>query len=271
LAGNFARGADGEVIGGPAAVGTLAVVVAGGAAAEFAAPVSRVASVTVNAGGTARVAAGLQAGDRTLVTGAVSVVGDGRVDVGVDRLVVDYSGNSPLAAVMGLIKSGFNAGGPRWQGGGIVSGAAATDVTMGIGYAEASDVLHLSGNQTGAFGGATVDASSVLVRFTRLGDANLDGRVGVADFQRLELGYGMAGQGWGRGDFNYDGIVDDADFRLLYANFDQEMPPAALESVEAWGATVPEPGIWGLGAMVGGMLASGRRRSPLRSNSDGVI
>ena len=122
---------------------------------------------------------------------------------------------------------------------------------MGVGYAEASDVLEISGNQSSTFGGQSVDATSVLIRLTRLGDADLDGEVGFGDFQRFERGFGKAGQTWSGGDFNYDGKVDTADFKLLYDNFGKtaDLPVGSRD--------VPEPGMLGVFGLAGMML---RRR-----------
>jgi len=232
-AGNFTRGADGSISTAPTPAGTLTVIAGGsaGAAVEFAAPASRVDALQVNAGGTARVTAGV------LIARSLTTTGGGQVDVGTNRLVVDYDGAaSPLADMAAMIKSGFNAGGAPWQGGGIVSSTAAANAAMGVGYAEAADVLRITSAQTATFGGQTVDATSVLVRLTRLGDADLDGEVGFADFQRLERGFGQSGQTWSSGDFNYDGQVDITDFKLLYANYGQTADIAAAETVG-----VPEP------------------------------
>jgi autotransporter-associated beta strand protein len=260
-AGNFSRGATGDVVAPPAATGTLAVVASG--EVEFAAPVSRVASVQVKAGGVARVANTPTPGQRTVVTKALSIAGDGQVDVGNGRIVVDYDGAaSSFSDVAALVKKGLNVGGPRWQGaGGIVSGLAGDDATLGVGYGEAAAVLRITGNQTKAFGGATVDATSVLIRFTRLGDANLDGVVSFEDLQRLELGFGGAG-GWTDGDFNYDGVVNRADLAIVEDNMGLKAPLFVEANQSA--TDVPEPmgvGWVGLGAWVMGRRAGRRTRS----------
>jgi hypothetical protein len=226
---------------------------------EFAAPVNRVASLAVEAGGTARVVASAVAGGKTLVTHVLTITDSGRLDLANNRLVVDYDGvNSPLANVANLIKLGFGVAGARWQGPGIVSGAAGADAAMGIGYAEASDVLRLSGNQSADFGGEMVDATSVLVRFTRLGDANLDGRVDFSDFQRLERGFGRTGQRWAGGDFDYDGLVTRADFGLLYANFGRGIDPGGAAAMDVLAPGLPEPG-WAAVSVVGFTLIGVKR------------
>jgi hypothetical protein len=79
------------------------------------------------------------------------------------------------------------------------------------------------------------------------GDANTDGVVGFADFQRLERGYGSADAEWAEGDFDADGVVGPADLRLLVRNYgrrrdgttDGAPVPAALAAM----ASVPEPGV----------------------------
>jgi hypothetical protein len=68
--------------------------------------------------------------------------------------------------------------------------------------------------------GQFADAMSLAGRTLVLpGDANTDGVVTFADFQRLERGFGDGDADWGDGDFNADGLVNHADFLLLRQNF----------------------------------------------------
>ena len=97
------------------------------------------------------------------------------------------------------------------------------------------------------------------------GDANFDGRVSFADFQRLELGFGRpaaasAREQWGQGDFNFDGRVDFDDFVILRTAFGSSLPVVEAATVEAFEAAhVPEPAAaLLLGAWV--MLFCQRRR-----------
>ena len=64
--------------------------------------------------------------------------------------------------------------------------------------------------------GQSVDNTTVLIRFTRSGDADLDGRVTDNDVTVLGGTYGdpSAGQ-WARGDFDYDGAVTSNDYFLI--------------------------------------------------------
>ena len=103
--------------------------------------------------------------------------------------------------------------------------------------------------------GTTIDTDTVIVRYTRYGDANLDGVTNIADFSRLAANFNRAGQ-WLDGDFNYDGVTNLDDFTALAANFGQTLPADAPR------AAVPEPAgaILGLLAVAASMLPARRRR-----------
>jgi hypothetical protein len=98
-----------------------------------------------------------------------------------------------------------------------------------------------------------VDDTSVVVRYTLLGDTNLDGVVNAVDFNALASNFGGdPGKTWINGDANYDGVVNTADFNALASNFNQPLAAPAL------GGLVPEPGILILAALI---PISGRRRA----------
>lgn len=214
------------------------------------------------------------AAGRVLVTQSLSLAGStgawlGTLDLGNGGLVVEYpaAGPSPIDTIADQITSGYAGG--TWTGTGITSSAAAT-VRPGhgaVGYGEASDVLNLTGIATGTFMGQTVDASSILARYTTYGDANLDGKVDFSDFVTLSEHFGqtVGPGGWAMGDFNYDGKVDFADFILLSSNFGT-LAPAQTAQIRTWETTVPEPaslGILAIGAM--GLLTRRRRKRIARS------
>jgi hypothetical protein len=138
----------------------------------------------------------------------------GRLDLADGAMVLDYGSTTPLAQVRALLSRGYNGG--AWNGRGINSSSAAGSSSLGIGYAEASDVLGTAG---GVFCDEPVDGSAVLVRFTRRGDANLDGVVNLPDFNRLASNFGTIGRGWSAGDFNYDDSTNLGDFNALATNF----------------------------------------------------
>ena len=107
--------------------------------------------------------------------------------------------------------------------------------------------------------GHTVDDTSLLVRYTVPGDANLDGVVNAEDFASLAAHYGTQSTGvWSQGDFNYDGNVDTTDFNILAANFNSNLPLVA--PAPPLGTLVPEPGRFSLAAIAVGIATKRRRR-----------
>jgi photosystem II stability/assembly factor-like uncharacterized protein len=150
------------------------------------------------------------------------------LDLRDNSLVIDYDGVSPLPVIQERIVSGFDGG--QWAGAGLSTSLAST--TLGLGYGEAS-TLGIS-----QFSGQIVDSTSVLVRFTLYGDANLDAEVTSVDFNVMQSGFGAPRSLWTSGDFTYDGKVTTLDFNLLAGNFGASVPSGAL-----LGSLIPEPGV----------------------------
>jgi fibronectin-binding autotransporter adhesin len=150
-----------------------------------------------------------------------------------------------LARVVDQVKDGFDGSG------GITSSLA--DHRRGLGviangtsgvplYAEFQGIASLAGGE-------------VLVRYTLLGDVNLDGTVSGGDLGRVRQHLGTRGD-WSAGDFDYDGRVTVRDMAMVRRNFGLSLPvqiaPAGVFAV------VPEPGGLGLLAIAG--IFSLRRR-----------
>jgi hypothetical protein len=74
----------------------------------------------------------------------------------------------------------------------------------------------------------------VEVRFG--GDANLDGRVNLLDFNILAANFGASPRTFEQGDFDLDGIVNLNDFNILAAHFGAGAAPPLSGNV-----AVPEP------------------------------
>ncbi len=173
-------------------------------------------------------------GDATLTAGGEKVIvldggiaGDHRLDLNDGDLIFDYPDGdaSPLAQLEQLVAFGRTPGG-TWTGDGIASSVAGTDSgKYALGIAEASDVLGLAPGQTGVFGGETVDASAILIKFTCAGDANLDGVINGDDYFQIDSAFPQASHGWWNGDFNYDGVVNGDDYFLIDSNFPAQGPP----------------------------------------------
>lgn len=173
----------------------------------------------------------------------------GRLDLADNALVVDYDGASPLGAIAAHVAAGYAGG--AWTGPGIRSSVAAATHNRAIGYAEAGDV-----GAPATFAGQPADATSVLLRYTLPGDANLDRTVNIGDFALLAANFNTPSS-WARGDFNYDGTAGIADFSLLAANFNLTLP-AGLPRAMA----VPEPAA---GLLVAGAAAANLARRRRRT------
>jgi hypothetical protein len=168
----------------------------------------------------------------------------GMWDLATDALAVDYTGPSPIASIRSFLVSGRGTG--SWNGTGLAStDAGSSNGKYALGYAEALEVIGAGG---GPFGNLVVDDSSVLVKFTYAGDANLDGKVDVADLGRLATHWQGAGD-WSGGDFDYNGVVNVADLGLLATNWQAGVgnplgPGSLIDSIESFGlpaSIVPEP------------------------------
>ena len=84
----------------------------------------------------------------------------------------------------------------------------------------------------------------MILRLTRYGDADLNGVVGLGDFNALATNFGQSDKFWSDGDFNYDGSVNLLDFNLLAGNFGLSAGPDGVVDPGDWAAlsaAVPEP------------------------------
>jgi hypothetical protein len=84
--------------------------------------------------------------------------------------------------------------------------------------------------------------------YTYGGDANLDGKINVDDYGRIDSSIGLAIAGWYNGDFNYDGKVNIDDYGIIDNNSGIQGAPFgsgasdAAAAVRARAATaIPEP------------------------------
>jgi hypothetical protein len=117
------------------------------------------------------------------------------------------------------------------------------------------------------FSGQPVDTSSVLIKFTYLGDTDLDGDVDVADLGSLASNWQTTGV-WTGGDFDYNGFIDVADLGLLASNWQagavSPLAPdlaTALAGLGLSGIPVPEPCLWHFSLSAITLVRRRRRRS----------
>jgi autotransporter-associated beta strand protein len=261
---------DAGANGASASTNKLALAVTNTGAAVNLNVTQHVTQVTVS-GGLVKLAPSSPTGSRVLDATGVSVTGGGQLDVTNNRLIVDYTGTSPITSIRQQLASGLNAGGARWAGAGITSSTAAADATLGLGFGEASELLGAGG---GTFGSEAVDATSVVLRLTKNADATLDGLVNFDDLLALAKNYNSTTAYWNRGDFDYNGLVNFDDLLILAKHYNAVLPASAASIPDAPAnfaadmaaafaeVSVPEPSIFGLlGALATGALARRRRRA----------
>jgi hypothetical protein len=211
--------------------GTLATTVEDGA--QLITHRMRQTSLTLADGSRATILSdGSDAG--TSVLNSLTINPGGTLDVNDNALIVDYTGASPASAIRGKIvegRGGVGIGQGKWAGTGITSSSAQQiNATMpearSVGYAE-NAALPLGPYAT--FRGVPVDDTSILIAYTRTGDANLDGVVGDADVTVVGAIYapGVSQPHWALGDFDYNGFVDDGDVTLVGALYDPTAAPVA--------------------------------------------
>jgi hypothetical protein len=260
-------GAGTMEIGGAASIGTGTTLAATAGTTNIGASL-RLGTLSVGDGATARITAG---GVKNVVANTLTIAGGptptGTLDVTNNGVVVDYPAAGPVPVdIRAQIISGRGAPGliGTWDGKGITSStsAAAPDSTS-VGYAVNGD-MPLGPVTT--FRGETVDASSILIRHTRIGDANLDGVVNDDDVTIVGAVYapGVPNASWANGDFDYNGFVDDDDVTLLGALYNPGLPPLPAPGAEGGVAAVPEPSTWlmlTLGGLGAGLFGWRRRKA----------
>jgi autotransporter-associated beta strand protein len=202
------------------------------------------AGLTVTSGNLATLApGGSPGGSKVLSTGTLSV--SGKLDLANNALIGHTGGagtwtGSSYTGVTGLIASARTGG--TWTGSGITTSSASGNVTT-LGVATAAQVKGIAATATSTWSGETVTGSDTLAMYTYGGDANLDGKINVDDYTRIDFNVSLGSTGWFNGDFNYDGKINVDDYTIIDFNVGIQGPPllagdsALLQSV----APIPEP------------------------------
>lgn len=147
---------------------------------------------------------------------------NGKLDLRNHSLAVDYTGASPIGAWNGSAYSGLS--------GMIASGrmiSTHADLSRRLGIAEAKDAAQIAGGQTQAWNGHVIDATTVLIKFSYAGDANLSGHLDIDDYGQLDFNVSTGGalKGYFNGDFTLDGVIDIDDHGLIDFALSTHGPP----------------------------------------------
>ncbi len=202
---------------------------------------------------------------------SLAISGGGVLDITNNHMYVVYgSGTDPVSTILGYLKSGYNNGG--WNGtNGIISSFAQTKtngLSYGVGWADGDDGVHNVGN-------TLLTTGEILLKYTLVGDANLDGTVNGTDFSILAANFGLGVTNWDQGNFLYGSSVNGSDFSALAANFGQGdsgadglVTPADIAALDAFAAAnglpapviaaVPEPATMSI--VLGSSIAALARR-----------
>lgn len=141
-----------------------------------------------------------------VVTQSLSIasgVPGGKLDLTNNSMILDYSG--PVGTLVDDMRQ-------HLLNGRLITSAAGTPAGTRLGYGD-NGVL---GKTT--FAGQTVDASSLLVKFTYAGDTNLDGQVDITDLGTVATNWQTSGP-WTSGDSDYSGFIDITDLGMLATNW----------------------------------------------------
>ncbi len=168
------------------------------------------ASITLASGGTVGIAAPSAATNRTvLVAGALTFGGttaapQGTLDLGANDMIVRGASADVIRSLLKAGKSGLA---------GIMSsaGAATTTDKKALGYAQVT--------AAGNFDGQSVANGDVIVKYTLVGDTDLNGNVNFDDLLALAQHYGSTSTTWSGGDFTYDGTTNFDDLLALAQNY----------------------------------------------------
>ena len=171
----------------------------------------------------------------TYIVGPVPADVAAKLDIVTNKIIIDGEVVVPRESIGGLIHTGRNGG--NWNGStGIVTTQTSGAILTAIGIATAQQVKPL--NDTTVWAGQTVSGTDTLVMYTYGGDANLDGKINVDDYGKIDFTIPAGTSGWYNGDFNYDGKINADDYGIIDFNIGTQGAafPTGATGVEAVGS-----------------------------------
>ncbi len=111
------------------------------------------------------------------------------------------------------------------------------------------------------FSGQAVTPDDVLVKYTYIGDGNLDGLVSFDDYVGMDNAFFglIPNLGWATGDINFDGVINFDDYTVVDQAFFFQGTPLGADRAAA---AVPEPATW-IMVVLGGWLCFAAARNRL--------
>ena len=201
-------------------------------------------SLTVNGG-----QANVPLGNNKLIHTRNLTINAGQLNLTDNALILQADGANNATLLTNLendIAQGRNNG--TWSGQGLVySFANFTNMSLAaIPNRKPNGSLLFT-----TFRGEPVDANSILVAPSYIGDLNLDGRVSIADYLQMDRGFARSLPGYHNGDLDYSDTIDGTDYFLIDQAFLSQGTPftpwlAAASPDFSASSSVPEPGAMAL-------------------------
>ncbi|MEI8195861.1 MAG: dockerin type I domain-containing protein, partial [Phycisphaerae bacterium] len=227
IAGNIQGGSGGSAGKKTLSMNGVGTVILSGSISDGSA--QSVGLVIANAGTTILSGANTYTGGTT-VTGGVLTFATANSRPAADVLSVGMNGSLTPPGAIVILKTGETADQIRQElqsvatgGLGTIKPVTGTPSTQGIGYLAGSiyNALH-PGNNLG------LGTNDIVLKYTYLGDVNLDGRITATDFAQLDAAYfkhyyngGLTDPKatWLQGDLNFDGQINATDFAIMDASY----------------------------------------------------
>jgi hypothetical protein len=150
------------------------------------------------------------------------------LDIGSSTIYISYGSSDPISAIKSALHNGYNNG--AWNGAPTASSGVITSTpartnpnhSTAIGFADSSDGQ-----------GINTNPNTIELKYTLIGDANLDGQVNSTDLQILLTSLNTSGRSWDQGDFDYSGNVNSSELQDLLATLNTVLSSAATPQTQA--------------------------------------